>query len=344
MRLLTNFIKDMRVSFKTMYIYMEIIMALIIVAVLLFVVPENFSASSRAYVYLDPALGQAPIVQEIDSIAVDNLVRVDNRSDIAARLEEDRNAIGLAIYIEGGRPVFDITLQGYESEKFRNIIETALTLHMAEAMPGYVSSVSTVTLDQNSERLSDRLNILPVFLVINAAFMGLFIIAAYIFIDKDEGTIKAFVVTPARMWEYLLSKVGVILVTGLVTGLLTTVLVAGTKPNYLHLAVLLFAGNTFGSAVGLFIASFYDNIMNSMGALYSTIIIFGLAATSYFMPAFSPLAIRLLPSYPMLFAFREAFLASPDVGYIYQSAALFIVLGTVFFLMANARFRKTLTA
>ena len=343
MRLLTNFIKDMKVSFKTMYVYIEILMALIIVAVLLFVVPENFSASARAYIYVDPALSQTAIGQEIDSLALENVVLVADRLLIPVLLEEDRNGIGVAIFLADGKPVFDITLQGYESQRFRNIIETALTLHIAEKMPGYTSSVSTVTLDASSERLSDRLNMLPLFLVINTAFMGLFIIAAYIFIDKDEGTIKAFVVTPARMWEYLLSKVGVMLVTGLTTGLLTTVLVAGSKPNYLYLGMLLVAGNTFGSAVGLFIASFYDNLMNSMGALYSTIIIFALATTSYYLPAFSPLLIRVLPSYPLLFSFREAFLDSPDVGYIYTNVALFLALGAAFFLMANARFKKTLT-
>jgi hypothetical protein len=62
------------------------------------------------------------------------------------------------------------------------------------------------------------------------------------------------------------------------------------------------------------------------------------------MPSFSPLLIRVLPSYPLLFSFREAFMTSPDVGYIYTNVALFLGLGAVFFLMANARFKKTLTA
>ena len=36
--------------------------------------------------------------------------------------------------------------------------------------------------------------------------MGFFIIAAYIFLDKKEGVIKAYAVTPSPVWKYLLSK------------------------------------------------------------------------------------------------------------------------------------------
>ena len=252
--------------------------------------------------------------------------------------------LGAAIIVEDGKMVYDITLQGYESQRFRNVIEKALTVDAIRQLPDYESKVSLLTLEEDSQRLSDRINMLPVFLVVNSAFMGLFIIAAYIFMDKDEGTIRAFAVTPARVWEYLLSKAGIILVTGLITGLLTTVLVAGFKVHYLHLIVLLVISNLFGSAVGLFISSFYDNIIKAMGALYITIITFAFATISYYLPSFTPLVIRILPSYPMLFAFREVFLDSPDLSYVYTYVGVFLVLAVVFFILANERFKKTLTA
>ena len=344
MRLLTSFLKDLKVSFKTFYIYIEIIMALIIVLVLLFVVPENFTSSAKAFIYLDPVLLETPLGKELSSAAMDDVILVDNKEDIPKLMEEDRRSVGAAIIVEDGKMVYDITLQGYESQRFRNVIEKALTVDAIMQLPDYESKVSLLTLEEDSQRLSDRINMLPVFLVVNSAFMGLFIIAAYIFMDKDEGTIRAFAVTPARVWEYLLSKAGIILVTGLITGLLTTVLVAGFKVHYLHLIVLLVISNLFGSAVGLFISSFYDNIIKAMGALYITIITFAFATISYYLPSFTPLVIRILPSYPMLFAFREVFLDSPDLSYVYTYVGVFLVLAVVFFILANERFKKTLTA
>jgi hypothetical protein len=45
----------------------------------------------------------------------------------------------------------------------------------------------------------------------------------------------------------------------------------------------------------------------------------------------------------MLFAFRETLLKQPDLSYIYTNTAVFLLLATVVFLLANSRFKKTLT-
>ena len=73
------------------------------------------------------------------------------------------------------------------------------------------------------------------------------------------------------------------------------------------------------------------------------VIILGIASVSYYMPAFSPKIITLLPSYPMLFAFREVFFDNPDVSFIYYNVIGFFGAGIVLFLLANYRFKRTLT-
>jgi hypothetical protein len=157
------------------------------------------------------------------------------------------------------------------------------------------------------------------------------------------GTIKAFAVTPARVWHYLASKMGVMLVTGFLSGLIATVFVAGQKAHYFHLIILMISLNTFGSVLGLFISSFFDSMTKAMGWLYASIIILAYAAVSYYMPAFSPLVIRLLPSYPILFAFRETLYEVVDKGYVYANVLGFGAAGVAFFLLSNYRFKKTLT-
>jgi len=74
-----------------------------------------------------------------------------------------------------------------------------------------------------------------------------------------------------------------------------------------------------------------------------SIIVLAFAAVSYYMPAFSPLVIRMLPSYPMLFAFRETLYEVSDLRYIYANVLGFSLAGVVFFLLSNWRFKKTLT-
>ena len=343
MKLLYSFLKDRQLSLKGFYIYIELGFALVFVAVLLFIVPENFERKVTVYAYLDLEGPYQAMAEESLTREGYEIILLPSRGEVEAELAENRSSVGLAVSFEEGRIVYDYILQGYENEKFKNIIKTSIESGFAKEMPGYKNITTVTTLEGNVEKLSDRLNILPVFLGLNAAFMGLFIIAAFIFLDKDEGTIRAFAVTPAKVWHYLLGKMGVMLVAGLMSGLVATAFIAGAKAHYLHLILLLIACNGFGSALGLFIASFFDTLVKAMGWLYMSVIVLASAAVSYYMPAFSPLVIRILPSYPMLFAFRETLYDVSNLRYIYANVIGFSLFGVVLFLLSNWRFKKTLT-
>ena len=333
----------MQLSLKSYYIYIEIIFALVFVAVLMFVVPENFERKVTVFASIElPGAVKTKAEEAITKEGYD-ITLLSSREEVEKELEGNRGSVGLAVSMEGGKIIYNYIMQGHESEKLKNILKTSIEAGFATEMPGYTDVTDVVTLEGNSEKLSDRLNILPVFLALNAAFMGLFIIAAYIFLDKDEGTIKAFAVTPAKVWYYLMGKMGVILVAGLVSALIATIFVAGTKAHYLHLIFLLIACNAFGSALGLFISSFFDTLTKAMGWLYMTIILLSFSSVWYYLPAFSPLLIRILPTYPMLFAFKEVFFEESNLRYIYANVLGFSLLATVFFLLANWRFKRSLT-
>lgn len=343
MKLLATFLRDLKVSYRSFYIYIEFIMALIIVAVLLFVVPENFDGQGKLYLYLDPVLSNSGIEEALSKDESTLVIMVESLEEVKASLSEDRTAQGASITLNGGKIQYDMVLQGYESDKVRNLLEEVLKLELLKEDPSFDPGTAVRTLEENSERLSDRISYMPILLLLNSAFMGLFIVAAYIFMDKEEGTIRALTVTPVSIREYLLAKSGVMLFTGLFTGLLTTVLVAGGQVHYGLLLILLTASNFFGTAVGLFIASFYDSVIKAMGALYVAIMILAFGAVSYFMPSFSPFFMRVLPSYPLLFAFREVFLKDADTGFVLQNSLLFLGIGTLVFLVSVKRYQKTIT-
>ncbi|NLW12330.1 MAG: ABC transporter permease [Clostridiaceae bacterium] len=378
MKLISTFLKDLKLSLRSYYIYIEIIMALLIIAVLLFVVPDNMSSGYRLLVHLD--IENAEISQVVeqfmsknDSSMIDEQIfadldisklaeeeleaseseepgvqtieLVDSVELLRTGMEEDRNTVGMVVSFneETAKLAMEFVLQGYESEQMRNLLQAQFAAPMTALLPGYVDQTELTVLDEAAEKLPAKVNLLPVLLLLNSSFVGLFIIAAYIFMDKEEGTIRALTVTPLRIREYLLSKVGIMLLTGIVTGSMTVLAVAPRHVHYGHFLVLMISFNLFGSALGLLIGSFYDTLTKSMGSLYLVIIVLALASVSYFMPAFSPLVIRLLPSYPMLFAIRETLLKSPDIGYIYTWAGVFIAIGLVLFALAEWRYRKTIT-
>lgn len=343
MKLAITFLKDLKLAFRTFYIYIEILMALIFVAVLLFVVPENFQGDNKVFVSidLDPALRQQ-VVSAMSS-ELTNITLLDSAEDVREALTDNRDASGLIINTTQNKINYEFVLQGYENEKIINILEKGFIAAMAGNLPQFDDVTRVTTLEKPAEKLPDRINLLPVFLVMNSSFIGMYIISSYIFLDKDEGTIKAIAVTPATVAHYLLSKMGIMLVTGLITGLITVLAVAGSKVHIIHFMIFLTICNAFGSALGLLISSFYDTMIKAFGTLYVVIIIFGLTAVSYFTPAFSPLYIRILPSYPMLYGFRQTLVSQPDLAYIYTWAGIFSLLAIVIFWAANKRFQKTIT-
>lgn len=343
MKLAITFLKDLKLSFRTFYIYIEILMAVIFVAILLFVVPENFQGENKIFASIDlePAMKEQLISamgSEMTSITL-----LESETAVRGALEDNRDSSGLVISLTGGKLNYEFVLQGYESEKAIKLMEKGFTAALASEMPQYRSVTTVTTLDSSVEKLPDRINLLPLFLVMNSSFIGMYIISSYIFLDKEEGTIKAIAVTPATVAHYLQSKMGIMLLTGLITGLITVLAVAGFKVHIIHFLVFLIICNAFGSALGLLISSFYDTMIKAFGTLYVVIIIFGLTAVSYFTPSFSPIYIRLLPSYPMLYAFRETLSEKPDLAYIYTWAGVFAILAVIIFLAAERRFRKTIT-
>src|SRR6056297_2603679 len=53
MKLWYSFTKELNLSSKSWYFYIELGMAIILLMVLLFVVPEDFESKSKEYIYLD---------------------------------------------------------------------------------------------------------------------------------------------------------------------------------------------------------------------------------------------------------------------------------------------------
>lgn len=344
MKLLYTFLRDLKVSYRTFYVYIEIIMALIVVAVVLFVLPENFEGRSRLHLFTDPALESALTNEFIQGEAATEIILAESREDILTAMASDRSSQGVVLS-EGSEGVveFEVILQGYEDEAMRNLIEASIKGMILQEMPGFESGAQVIITSPDARRLSDRISFLPMYLLLNSAFMGLFIVAAYVFVDKEEGTIRALAVTPVSVRDYLLSKLGVMLFTGLLTGLLVTVLVARLEVNYFYLILVLIAGNLFGTVLGMFIASFYNSIISSLGAMYVVIMILAMGGVAYYMPSFSPLLVRLLPSYPLLFALRETFLERPNVEYILMITGAFLLGSLLLFIVTEYRYRKTLT-
>lgn len=368
MKLWHSFIKELQLTSKSIYFYIEIFMAVLILLLLLFVIPESFSQESKEVIYINgPEVLREGILEEFiedtdgkieevvfeiddEEIEADEYYHaeddaykyiVDSKEKMIA-IAQSEKIFGAEISLDDENALqYEYYLQGYETQKLRNLYKL-FHAKPAEALENQFNGQVVKKLNENMETLSDRENTIPAMLTFNGSLMGLFIIGAYIFLDKKEGIITAYSVTASALWQYLLSKVGVIMVTSLVSTILILVPTMGSQPNYFILIIFLLATGFFGSSLGLLIASFYEDLMEAFGAMYIAIIVMIVPVIGYFIPSWNPSWLIILPSHSIINSFKELILVNGNIGYALQTSGTLFAIGVIIFAIANNRFKKTL--
>lgn len=368
MKLWHSFTKELLLATRSFYFYVEIGMAGLFLFLLIFVIPETFDNKPTEYIHLNASPEvYATSIERMEAEDLDNhleIVELDydgktvealySESEIGHYylLGDPEAAIGIADKEgkfagivhkdDNGNSIYTYYMQGYETERLLN---TYAVYHNEDfdVLTKTSDETDVRFLYENQVTLSDKENTLPAFLTFNGSLMGLFILASYIFLDKKEGVIKAYAVTPSPVWHYLLSKAAIVTVTSLITSLLITIPIMGTQPNYLAMIAFLLASGFAASAIGLLLTSFYDDIMQAFGTLYVLMIALFLPNIAYFIPTWSPAWIQAIPTYSMLESFKEALLPNGDINYILTTSAAYFAAGLALFFLANIRFKKTLS-
>lgn len=367
MKLWSSFVKELIIASRGFYFYVEILMAIVLLLILIFVVPENFDSKETDYLYLEfptTAIEQSYIdeFEDLDGNPEAITIKAD-KEEISALLYESKRTkyyilkseddmvkiaqaehkIGASIIMDPDNYEMHFTyyLQGNETKKLKDLL---LIIHGEndEELYNTAENQNVVALTEGNLGLTDRENMLPVVLAFNGAMMGLFIIAAYIFLDKKEGVIKAYAVTPSPVWQYLLSKVMVLTTTMLVTSLLITVPIMGFRINYLLIIILLITSGLFISGAGLVMTGYYDDIVKSFGAMFGLMIAMMLPAFAYFLPSWNPTWLKFIPSYYIVFGFKEIFIKG-DTGFVLMISLGYLAGAALLFAWANTRFKRTMS-
>ena len=368
MKLWHSFVKELILASRSFYFYIELGMAGVFLFLLIFVIPEQFDSKSDEYIYWDvPEAARESLVAQsldadVDGVAenvelelgdelvsaalytteTQNFYVMEDR-ETAVNIADQERAFAAIIHMdEQGEFTYTYYMQGYETERLRN---TYLVFHNEEmdTLADVFDAQEVRALETEHVLLTDRENVIPSFLTFNGSLMGLFIIASYIFLDKKEGVIKAYAVTASSVWQYLMSKVGIIMLTSTVSSLIIVIPVMGLRPNYLLMLLFLLTTGFAASALGLVLTSYYDNITQAFGTLYILVIALMLPNVGYFIPSWNPRWLTIFPTYPMLEGFKEILLTNTDIAYVLTASLGFLVAGIVLFLFANLRFKKTLT-
>jgi len=176
-----------------------------------------------------------------------------------------------------------------------------------------------------------------------SALMGMLLVAAYVFMEKQEGSIRAYSVSPGKVWHYLASKILMFLVFGLLSALFVVFTLRGFDFNFLQVLLLTIVFNIFGTLLGLIISVFFDSLQGAMVWIVVIAAVIGVSTVSYINPSFSPRVVTLMPTYPMQFAFKEALFPAGDTAYVWNNILGFSAVNIILFFFGTWLYKKRIS-
>lgn len=327
-RLLSLLAKDLKVVTRNHYLTVVVGLALVYVLAINFVIPAQLATSAEVVVW-DQTPGQAMLKLYQAGAGEAGGAAVDSETAFAEALQAGNTRLGL--HIEGGDlpERITVTYQGYENEQTRHLFETTLRTQVAalagSPRPTFATDVLRPAGAQPAARPPFNFSLLPVFIFSEAVMVGILLVAALLYSEKDEGTLRAYRVSPGGELEYLLAKSLAMGVLGVVFTVIVTALTVGLRVAWGPILGLVFLAAAVMTIIALVVANLFKTISQFILTGLVITIVFGLPVAGYFAPSLGPWWFKVLPSYPLVFALREAYFptgnAAAIAGAVWQMLA-----------------------
>lgn len=339
MRLFTNILKEVKLGWRSHFFLLTVGLAMAYFLLMTFLLPEDLSTNIEL-VLLTENDELATMLQLDSSESQASISIVDSREEMDSLMNGRFNSIGIIVKGSISSPSIELVFQGHEDAETKEFIKLFVATFLAGPDVEFTSERDIEYLHEiqsTSDKIPFNKSFLPIFLMFEAVMMGMIMVFAMVFSEKSQKTLHAYSVTPGKIWEYLGAKVILLALLGIVFTFILTPLVVGLGADYFILIIIVVVGSFLSTSVSLIVASFYKNLSQSMAAMLALTVVFTLPMLSYFSEGFSPWYLRILPTYPILFALKGAvfpeFSSSEISGLILvaiEAAAAFLIAVTTY--------------
>jgi hypothetical protein len=315
--------QDIAIVFRNGYVFVVIALAALFILLVNFILPEQLHTT-----------GNELILDLTDEKIFSNALRsagmeeklLASELELQQALERDSQAVGIVFQGDRENPKATIYHQGNESEKTVRRLEAAVVdfWNTAGDLERQINH-RVVLLRQASEKPPFNLSLVPLILGIESALIGLFFVSALVFQEKEEGSIRAFRVSPAGTWSYILSKITIFLFLSLLSGVLLFVFTLGLHSELLSVLLLVALVGILMTAFGLTISVFFNSLAEFIYVLAGIMAVISLPMASYFFPSINIAFIPLIPTYPLMFGIRELIFSTGKTGFYLPMLMILLV-------------------
>lgn len=239
--------KELRMGPRSPLFLYAIVLPVILTLVVQFVFGSLFDQPPRLGV---ADAGSSQIAKDARDLVGIEVTTVGSRGELRDMVEANDLDAGLvlpsgfdAALRSGEQPPLRLYLSGESLASDRTVIQTSV-VDLVRGVAGNEAAVSvnTVALG-DGESVPITVRLLPLLVIMAVTIAGTMVPAAALVQEKENGTLNALLVGPAKMAEVLVSKAGIGIVLAVATGVVTLALnnAFGAQPLALLLALLLAA-------------------------------------------------------------------------------------------------------
>ncbi|MFP4383480.1 MAG: ABC transporter permease [Spirochaetia bacterium] len=298
-RFITLLKQDFTVSFRNGHIWV-ILLLLAVMITLVYVIPENINTGHRE-LFLD-STDSGWISEKLQAAGVGREAIYQDREGMMEKLEAESGMIGVIAEGSAGDPRFTFVYYGDIPEQNLNLLKGSIEYVLGESD---TPKFTVEYLRPKADPVPMNLFGIPVFIVFEVVLLGFLLAAVLIFQEKQEGSIRAYRVSPGGAAGYLISKTLLFMVLSIFYGGVLIAASLGAGVNYGKVILLICMASTLMTMLGILVASFFNGLSDWF--IIGLIVLIGniLPFFSYLIPSFAPAYIKWIPSYHLIFAMRE---------------------------------------
>jgi fluoroquinolone transport system permease protein len=257
-RFASLFTQDLLLVYRNGFVLVNGVILALMVALVLFL-PERLGIKTAEFVYdgtPDKAL-QSGLLQS----GTDLETFYDSRSEMETALADANRGIGIVFEGSVDEPEVTFLTNGRIADENVNVLGATVDSIVA-GLQGITrpDNFNIQLLRQASEPVPDNLAFLPIGIVFEVVLLGFMFGAVLIFQEKQEGTNRAFRVSPAGTWSYIWSKNVMFALMSLIYGGILLLVAFQFRINYGRILLLILLTSSLMTLSGLAIAVFFNNI------------------------------------------------------------------------------------
>jgi hypothetical protein len=337
--------KDTRVSVRNHFFTVALILALLITLVNTFLVPEDISLERRTFI-LDTTPEQRLQAEFLAGAREWAVIPAASREELETGMLDYRHSVGVIVAPGSAIPEVSLVFQRDENAQVRNLVaadvEAQVRRAYGPAEPEAVVGQVVLRGETAPEKPPFNKLLLPFWLYTLVILGMIGFGAALVFREKEDGTLRAYQVTPGRIWEYLLGKAVSLSLLGVFFAFLLALLNLGLGVNYLHLALITVLGSVFVGLLAITVANFFEDLTQFIYAGLVLEAFLFIPVFTYFFPSFAPAVSQWLPTYHALFAFREIVFPTEGARLIREAVWVLAIANIILLFLGSLAFRKQL--